>query len=92
MFLFISELDFKKELQLEQERQRIQRELSQLDDEENVRGRENFVIEKKITSKVRLTEYWNDRHHIFRKYTFRHVHPAKTQISLSKGMFSHVAA
>ena len=46
---FVSELDFKKELQLEQERQRIQRELSQLDDEENVRGgRENFIIEKKI--------------------------------------------
>jgi hypothetical protein len=45
--LKISDLDFKKELELEKRRQQLQRELSRLEDEEDP-ARENFIIEKKL--------------------------------------------
>ena len=50
VFCMFSELDYKKELELEQKRQQLQRELSQLnamDDE-----RENITIEKKIIKPI----------------------------------------
>ena len=54
MTCLISELDYKKELELEQQRQMIQRQLKELDSQEavHVRGHENFTIEKKIMSRV----------------------------------------
>ena len=43
-----ADLDYKKELELEKKRQMIQRELSRLDDEDDIGDRENFKIETKI--------------------------------------------
>lgn len=47
----ISDLDFKKELELEKRRQQLQRELSRLEDEEDP-ARENFTIEKKLKQQL----------------------------------------
>lgn len=47
MRIVVVDLDFKKELELERQRQLIQKELSQLSQEEE--ARENITIQKKVS-------------------------------------------
>lgn len=80
MKIIVLDLDYKKELELERQRQLIQKELNQLNQEE---ARENITIQKKVS--ILLEENEMGKYHNA-KYTLS----VFVKLSFSTQKFQHV--